>query len=101
MQRKNLSGEKLINFQNRNGCGFKIQDKPRQKVGFINFHSCYCDHLHPSFNHLMYLYENFNKGLLPYSGSLTDQPNHLLDIFKLFDRLKAELEQELREKQKE
>jgi len=44
------------------------------------------------------LQDNFSKGVLPFSGSLSDQPNHIIEILKLIEKLKFEYEQELKEK---
>jgi hypothetical protein len=96
-----LSPERTEAFKNRNGCGFRITNKPRQTLGVINYHSCFCDHLHDNFGHLLYLHENFNKGILPFPGSLSDQPNHVIEIFRVLDRLKFDHEKEQNEKNKQ
>lgn len=90
-----LTGEKLEAFKNRNGCGHRVTPQPRQTVGIVNFHSCFCDHLLPSMNHFLWMHQQFtDKGVLPYPGSLTDQPNRIMEVFKLIDQLKHELELE-------
>lgn len=36
------------------------------------------------------LHEQFSKQVLPFPGSLMDQPNHVIEIFRLLDSLKLE-----------
>jgi hypothetical protein len=97
-QREKLEGPRLESFINRNGCN-RPTEKPRQTVGIINFHNCFCDHLHPNFSHLLWLHERFSsQGILPFPGCLSEQPNQIIEIFRQFDRLKLELEIEQQKK---
>jgi hypothetical protein len=82
-------------FRNRNGCGFRIQKKPRQTVGILNFHSCFCDHLHDQFGYLLLLHDRYQNGLLPFPGSISEQPNHIIEIFNVLDGLKTDYQKEL------
>lgn len=79
-------------LKNRNGCGFRISPAPRQITSGLKFYSCFCDHLDDSFDYLLFLQGQFEKGIMPYPGSLIEQPNKIIEVFKLISRLKAEYE---------
>lgn len=73
------------------GCGVLTDDYKVEIDGF-GFHSCLC---HDNFqfkgiNDLIYMYNLFNKGVMPFPGSLMEQPNQLLEYFRLLDRLYKE-----------
>lgn len=82
--------KQLEDFENRNGCGLKITKYVRHKLDDdrLGFHSCVCDHLHDNFNHILFLQSQFEKGMLPFDGSLSDQPAQIIEIFNLIERLK-------------
>jgi hypothetical protein len=84
--------------KNRNGCN-KIQSAPRQVQGIVQYHNCYCDHLHIGFDHLVYLQGQYENGMLPYMGSLSEQPNKVIEIIKLIERLKLDRELKIQEAQ--
>lgn len=87
--------KKLEDFENRNGCGFKITKGVRYKLDDdrVGIHSCCCDHLHDNFNHILFLHGQFEKGMLPFQGSLSDQPAQIIEIFSLIERLKLKEQQ--------
>ncbi len=93
------NGEQLEDFKNVNGCGFRITEEPRRTIDNINFHSCVCDHLHPDMNHLLFLHSKYEEGVLPFEGSLSDQPNHIIEIFHILDRKKMEWKEKNRKEQ--
>ncbi len=39
---------------------------------------------------------SFQKGLLPFAGSLTDQPSKIMEIFDVLNQLKYESEENMR-----
>lgn len=45
------------------------------------------------------LFRQFDKGLLPFTGGLLEQPNKIMEIFNLIETLKAENERERLERQ--
>lgn len=49
--------------------------------------------------HFVELYSRFKDGLLPYGGTLAEQPSKLIEIFRTIEGHKAEREIEAREKQ--
>lgn len=44
-------------------------------------------------------FRQYDKGVLPYQGSLLDQPNKIIEAYNLIESLKIEYESELMEKQ--
>ena len=103
VKHQQLKEAQLTDFKLRNGCGLKPQKEPRYTIGQINFHNCLCDHLHPDFSRLLFLHSKYQDGVLPYPGSLSEQPSHVIEIFKMLDEFKWEAEQEAarnREKKK-
>lgn len=97
---ESLSGQRLEDFKNRNGCGFRFSKEPRREENGYYFYSCFCDHLDPNFGYLMTLHQNYEQfGTLPYSGSLSEQPAKIIEVFQILSDLKLKRREEL-EKQK-
>ena len=98
MKRRNDSQNRIEGHKNRNGCG-RVTVIPKQIHGIVRFHNCYCDHLLPNFDHFLFLHEHYSKGQLPHPGSISDQPNKVIEIMKVIDRLKLEREIALQKEQ--
>lgn len=45
---------------------------------------------YPLFGYALLLFENYEKGLLPFEGSVAEQPAQVMDLFGLIQNLKAE-----------
>jgi hypothetical protein len=53
------------------------------------------------FNYLVTLYDAYHRhGVLPYSGSLSEQPNKIIEIFNVLDSLRQERENKLLDEHK-
>lgn len=52
------------------------------------------------FDHVMHLFDGYEKGILPFEGSLSDQPAQIMQIFTLVNLLKLEHKKFLHEEQK-
>lgn len=100
---KNRSdAEIVIKFRRaEKGCG-KIEKFPKIEIDGIGYHSCLCheNFQTQSLSYYIALYDSYNKSILPCSGGLMDQPAKFLDIISLFEKLYAEQEKELLNKQK-
>ena len=81
-----------------NGCNV-IHDKVKYEIDNIGYHSCFCTYRHPHFNSFLLLYKNYERGVLPFRGSLMDQPAYIMEIFTLIENLKSDREQEERERE--
>lgn len=84
--------------QKANGCG-KIHDKVKYQIGDIGYKSCFCTYRHPDFNSFLFLYKNYEKGILPFEGSILEQPAYIIEIFGLIETLKLDREEEERQRQ--
>lgn len=81
------------------GCGV-ITDSPKVEVGKIGYHSCLCHESfqHPLMGYLLSMYQNYEKGILPFSGGLLDQPAQVMEILSLLSTLQSEREADIQEK---
>jgi ubiquinone/menaquinone biosynthesis C-methylase UbiE len=73
------------------GCGV-FTDSPKVEVGQIGFHSCLCHESfqHPKMGFFLGIYQNYEKGLLPFSGALMDQPAQTMELITLLSNLHTE-----------
>jgi hypothetical protein len=53
---------------------------------------------YPLFGYVITLFQNYERGVMPFEGSVSEQPAQLMDIFSLLEALKAEQETKLKEK---
>lgn len=83
--------------QKENGCN-QYFDNIKYYVDNIGYKSCLCTFKHPDMNYYLTLFNQYDKGVLPFKGSLTEQPNKIVEVFNLITGLKAEREQESLEK---
>ena len=81
------------------GCGV-MSDSPKVEIGRIAYHSCLCHEAfqHPLMGYLISLQQNYEKGLLPFSGGVMDQPAQIMEIINLLSSLRAEHEAEAQAK---
>lgn len=81
------------------GCGV-ITDSPKVEIGRIGYHSCLCheNFQHPLMGYLMNVQQNYEKGLLPFSGGTLDQPAQIMEMISLLSTLQTERDTELQEK---
>lgn len=96
-RKSNYEKAKML-IQTANGCGV-IHDKIMYQVDNVGYHSCFCTFKHPYFYNYLYLFKNYERGILPFSGSLTEQPAYIIEIFTLLENLKADRELEEHEKE--
>lgn len=84
-------------LRRRNGCDGST--KPIKLSPFI-LHTCPCNFLHPQFNRLMLIYEQYKLGRLYDRGCLADQPNQIIEIVEYIDYLKNVYRKEAEDKQR-
>lgn len=53
---------------------------------------------YPYFSYVYTAYLNYERGILPYPGSLSEQPAKIMDIFSVLGALKFESEEKMRKK---
>jgi hypothetical protein len=57
------------------------------------------DHLkYPPMNYVLTLFENYERGLLPFPGSVTEQPAQIMEVFSVLASIKREVEIKASEK---
>jgi hypothetical protein len=72
-------------LRERNGCN--SQDKDIVLEPF-KLKTCPCNFLHPQFNYLMTIYEQYEKGNLFDEGGLAGQPNQIMEYMNYISYLK-------------
>lgn len=82
------------------GCE-KIHDRVKVEIDGIGYRSCLCHESfqHPYFNMFLNLSDNYEKGVLPFSGGILEQPAQIVEILNFIAKLKQEYEIELQKKQ--
>lgn len=50
---------------------------------------------HPYLGYILLLLENYEKGLLPFPGTISDQPAQVIEMFSLIQNLKIEHQNKL------
>ncbi len=78
--------EKKGCFGNSAG-GYKLEN--------FRFKSCIGNFYSPAVFYWYRNFKNFQKGILPFSGSLFDQPGKAIEIFQVFESLDSKHAQEL------
>lgn len=79
----------------------------KEKVGQISMKSLNVSvkdpdrFIYPYFDFVYELYVNYKRGILPYDGSLVDQPNKIIEIFNLLSNLENERDEIRLSKSKE
>lgn len=69
--------------------------------GRISFKTCVGNLVQDGMFHWIVLHRQFQKGVLPYPGSLSEQPAKVLELFELIDSFKIQqAEEEEKRKQK-
>lgn len=83
-----------LRIQTANGCNV-ISKEPKYQIDRFNFHTCFCNFIYPDFNYFSMLYGQYEKGNLPYPGSMSEQPNKVIEIFNVLDLLNIERQEKL------
>lgn len=52
--------------------------------------TCTCNFAHPQFGFLLEAVDQMDKGRLPYPGSLSEQPNHAIELIQTLKNLRLE-----------
>jgi hypothetical protein len=88
------SDKEKVDFESRNGC--KVDNKfTKFEYDNLRFTKCCCNHLSGDFNFIMGMFEQYDKGNLPFSGCYTDQPNKVIDLMNLIQKLNHDREDRL------
>jgi hypothetical protein len=76
------------------GC-FSVKERPIATVDELKFFKCVGNFFRSEVLTLLEMQGRYEKGILPYPGSLSEQPNKVIEIFAAIEQYKREkLEQE-------
>lgn len=65
----------------------------------LKFTKCLCNFQYPLMGSLMIMHKHYEKGIMPYSGSLMEQPANIIDALEIIDVLMLEMKDEQRKAQ--
>lgn len=82
------------------GCVEKPSSTVRYRFDNLCFYNCFCNYIDHSTNYLLDLFLHFEKNLLPFPGTITEQPAKILEVFNIFSYLKSEKMKEEQKKAK-
>ncbi len=83
----------------RKGCS-KSLDKPFSSWrDLIKFRKCPANFFSPYWASTIDNFRQYQNGLLPFKGSLLDQPNKVIEAYSFIETLKVEYENEVHAKQ--
>jgi hypothetical protein len=68
--------------------------------GLIRYFVCPSNYYNPAYSQLIDMFRHFQRGVLPFSGGLLDQPTRIIEFFKLIESLDNERNEDLQRKQK-
>jgi hypothetical protein len=71
------------------GC-FSIKEKPIATVDELKFYKCVGNFFRGEVLTLLEMQGRYERGILPYPGSLSEQPNKLIECFSAIDNYKQE-----------
>jgi hypothetical protein len=63
---------------------------PEVKINGLKFTAPLTNFRYPIMGYVLYLHQNYEKGLLPYPGSVSEQPGQIMDILALLQSIKSE-----------
>ena len=65
----------------------------------VVYHKCFCSFSHSQFDAFYRVWDCYEKGILPFPGTVFEQPAWVFDVIELFSRLKYETQEREQEKQ--
>lgn len=83
-----------------NGCN-KINDEPIYIIDNLEFYTCPCNFKNRKFGFFSTAVSAYEKGILPFPGSLSEQPAKAMEALILLSNLKEEFKLELQTKQRD
>jgi hypothetical protein len=99
--------KRIEQLEIRNGCNAisdisgvveKFTGTARYKCEDVAFYRCFCNFVDQSAMFVLNLFFQYEKGFLPFPGTVSDQPAKIMELFAVLTYLKAERQKELEEK---
>jgi len=82
-------------YRKSRGCG-RVVNRTIDRIGNIKFNTCLCRIKHPLFDQLQTITDFYDKGGLPFDGSLMDQPAQVIELIEIMNSAKNREINELR-----
>ena len=86
------------NRDSRKGCSKPLNKPFSSWRNLVKFKSCPANYYSAYWAMTIDNFRHVDKGLLPFKGSLLDQPSKLVEAYSLIENLKIEHESEVRER---
>lgn len=83
--------EKTVRLEH--GCN-TLSDTPIYRIDNLDFYTCPCNFQNRLLGFLLTALDGYEKGILPYPGSLSEQPAKAIEALILLSNLKEEYKQE-------
>ena len=77
----------LVAYRQSKACEV-VQEKPVQALDELRFHTCLGNFFTHSAARLVEMHAHFDRGVMPYPGSLADQPAKVIDAFRVISNWK-------------
>jgi len=85
--------------EDANGCN-EISKNIKYTIDNIGYKSCLCNFKNPNMEYYFTLYNMYDKGILPFPGSVIEQPNKIIEILNFIKVLQSKREEEAIKKMK-
>lgn len=79
----------ILAHQNSSGCN-KHLDSPLHFIDQFGYHSCLCNFKNPLINYFNVITDQWEKGVFPHQGCLSDQCARLIDVIYLIKSLRQD-----------
>lgn len=79
---------------NRKACSVESKKPVFEYKDRIKYYRCPANFVDMSIVHYMTVNKHFRNGIMPFSGTLMEQPNKLIEILELIESLLNEIESE-------
>jgi len=97
-KRRPMIDEHVEKYKASRGCN-RVVSRTVDRIDNIQFNTCLCSIKHPLMGQLLTLNSAYEKGILPFKGSLMDQPAQAIDLIELTARAQEREVNLLREEQ--
>jgi len=93
--------EMLLRDKQGKACDF-IANETRHHINYeLKFKRCIGNFFDYGAVHMLTLYNKYEKGMLPFNGCLSDQPNKIIEVFNIIESYKSERMIQEQNKQKQ
>lgn len=99
-QHKNASEDYINSFKKARGCGV-ITKNLKEKINNIEYYTCLCEIEHEDTYFLLSMSRHFENGIMPFNGSLMDQPAQIIELLEMVYSAKIQEEAYVQKKASE